>query len=244
MKRKRGFRKTFLQHKAFNYLILAVGIIFLYIMIWLGVGFITIKRIECVSQFGTCNKIIDSKFDSLVGEKYLKAVSKLKNIVGEEALIEKYSFQYTPNGVRIDIIERQARFALAKSDSELKALVDSSGLVLGFTESTQLPTVVNDNFQLSEGKVTNKVLFALEVMHLVNLSYAVTIGKIDDGSSLSIELPKAIKVIFPLEGDIEVLIGSMILIYNDLTNQFGSKLNTHAQIIDTIDLRFKNPVLN
>jgi hypothetical protein len=61
--------------------------------------------------------------------------------------------------------------------------------------------------------------------------YQISKGEID-GNSLVVELPTAVRVIFPLDGtkDKDVLLGSLRLIYSEVTDK-------------EIDLRFKNALL-
>ena len=49
-------------------------------------------------------------------------------------------------------------------------------------------------------------------------------------SGLVVELPTRVRVILPLEGSVEILLGSLRLIYSQVTDK-------------EIDLRFKNPIL-
>jgi hypothetical protein len=66
--------------------------------------------------------------------------------------------------------------------------------------------------------------------------YQVGQSSIQDGSLL-VELPGQIRVIFPLEGDSEILLGSLRLIYSKVRED--GNLAGYSQI----DLRFTNPVL-
>jgi hypothetical protein len=55
--------------------------------------------------------------------------------------------------------------------------------------------------------------------------------------SLLVELPGQIRVIFPLDGDSQILLGSLRLIYSKIQNE------GNPEKYSQIDLRFKNPVL-
>ncbi len=93
--------------------------------------------------------------------------------------------------------------------------------------------ITSENFPNVGEKVTEETLFALELLYDMFSFYQVQTGKIDK-SSLVIELSRGPKVIFPLEGSHQVLLGSLRLVL--------SKLNSDSQV-STIDLRFKNPVI-
>lgn len=66
-----------------------------------------------------------------------------------------------------------------------------------------------------------------------------------ENNSLLVELNDYPKIIFPLEGDREVLVGTAIFILSKI-NKIGISDGKIADIqsrISTIDLRYKNPVI-
>ena len=65
--------------------------------------------------------------------------------------------------------------------------------------------------------------------------YQVGCGVISN-DTLVVDMKDGFKVIFPLEGDEQVLLGSLRLIYSKIQT---SNLNNYKQV----DLRFANPVL-
>ena len=84
--------------------------------------------------------------------------------------------------------------------------------------------------------VSAQELFALELIQGIWQMYQVGLGELkDDG--LVVELPGRITVIFPKEGDKDILLGEVRLVYGKVENI--DTLGKYSQI----DLRFKNPVL-
>jgi hypothetical protein len=73
-------------------------------------------------------------------------------------------------------------------------------------------------------------------------SYQVREGIIED-ESLVIELSQGPRVIFPLEGEKEVLLGSLRLVLSKLNNDAQDSKIENVSGASIIDLRFKNPVI-
>lgn len=87
-------------------------------------------------------------------------------------------------------------------------------------------------------KVSDKQLFALNLIYDIFSSYQVQKGRIEN-DSLIIDRIGSQTIIFPLEGDKEALMGALTLILTKLKETAkDSRIN-----IREIDLRFKNPVL-
>lgn len=216
--------------------------------VYLGVRFllgkIELNKVDCVSQYGQCTHFLTQKFNSFIGEKYLSGIRLIKILANEDPMISSFNLQYVPlAGVRINLIEKEAKYSITTSNKESYSMIDNEGVVLSFSEATQLPTLVTADQPTEKGMaVSRHELFALKLMALMHRNYQVNLGRLE-GDGLVVELPHGPDVIFPLSGDREVLMGSLILVYNDLNSSDGSKLNTNGKIIDTIDLRFKNPVL-
>ena len=79
-------------------------------------------------------------------------------------------------------------------------------------------------------------LFAHDLAQGIFQMYQIRNFAIQNGSLL-VELPGQIRVILPLDGDTDILLGSLRLIYSKIQAD-GNPLG-YSQI----DLRFKNPVL-
>lgn len=89
-------------------------------------------------------------------------------------------------------------------------------------------------------KVSQENLFVLNLIYSLYSSYQVGGGKIEN-QGLVIQLPQGITVIFPLEGDEAVLLGSLRVILDRLNEDIkDSRIEKEVKVID---LRFQNPVL-
>jgi hypothetical protein len=83
--------------------------------------------------------------------------------------------------------------------------------------------------------ISTRDLFALNLILGVNEMYQVLYGTITN-DALVVDIPPSVRVIFPLEGDSEILLGSLRLVYTKVTTSY---LGIYSQI----DMRYKNPVL-
>lgn len=189
--------------------------------------FIKVK-VVCKSQYGECPAETISKFQSLNFKSIFQVKNGIKKVLKDDRMISSYSSQYKiPNTLLVNVLVRKPTFAFKDQDTGNIYLVDDGGSILSIEKSTNLPLVIQ------QGSEPN--LFALNLIKGVYEMYNVSVGKVVD-DSLTVELPGGIKVIFPLEGDSEVLLGSLRLIYTKITS--GESI-----IYYQIDLRFKNPVL-
>lgn len=204
---------------------------------------IKIKNISCSSQFGECSEIISDKLKKYEGDNLSSVKNGIKDAFGNVLLVDKYSIEYKfPNKVNINLIEKTPVSALTNIDKNMFALVDNEGFVISKSVSSELPYIIIDS-QLPETgtKVEEKAFFLLHLMEDIYSAFQIKEGKVD-GNSLVIELEGGLRVIFPLEGDKQTLVGSLVLLYGELQRSENTYMS-EGQKFDTIDLRYKNPVL-
>jgi len=202
--------------------------------------FIQINEVVCVSQFGPC--VLADKLSPLAGKSLDEVKREVTSVLVSEDSIADFSMQFKiPGTLEVAVIEKTPKFALRDLNSGFFALVDKEGKVLKIVEESSLPSVTVDGELPDVGeKVKEEYFFALDLLYNVFASYAAVAGRIED-SSLVVNLPDGYKVVFPLAGDRDVLLGALRLLIGRL-NEGGkdSKINGG---ISEIDLRFKNPVL-
>ena len=207
---------------------------------------IKIKEIVCQSQFGPCNSSILTVIDNIGSKEssYDEVKKEIQGTLSNSILISDYSFHFQfPNIIEINILERKPLFAIKAKGTNSYALVDKEGYVLYFQEITGLPYLITTESPPNVGeRISDKTSFALEVLYGTFSAYQVREGKIED-ESLVIELSQGPKVIFPLEGDKEVLLGSLRLILSKLNNEEKDSKIENVSGARIIDLRFKNPVI-
>jgi hypothetical protein len=241
MKRKPANQTPPISRK--NILIIVFSIVLLSLVTVILNNFLKLKNISCRSELDNCNSALSAKLNSLKGQKLFKSVKIANNILKEDATVSSFSMQYLPPfGFSVNVIEKHPKFAITDGQSGIYEQLDMNGYAISLTNSTNLPVLTTAKKPDLGQKIDEEGLFALNIISDVKKTYDINKSELTtDG--LVIELNKGIKVLFPSTGDRQVLIGSLILIYNDLEDPNGSKLNTSGKKIATIDLRFKNPVL-
>lgn len=201
---------------------------------------IKISSIICSNQFGSCNTTLNSELSALLGKDIFQAKNDLEKILQNKVYIKNYSIYYKfPDKLEVNIIVRKPKYSIFNNENYL--LIDDEGTVLSLSDSTVLPTIINAERFLNVGEnISPKELFSLKIVYDVQSIYKIK-RAVFKQNELEIELADSYKVIFPVEGDREVLVGSLVLILDSLKDsEFRSENMINVQIID---LRFKNPVL-
>lgn len=199
-------------------------------------------KIECISQYGPCNKEAVDSLASLEGSSLFLAKGSAKKLLENNFLVESFALQYKiPDILEARVIERKPSFAVDFSDSDFIALVDKDGYVLSFQEATSLPTLYVSGIKFSRGElVGEKIIFSSQIMLGMHVYYKVRRVEIVD-DSLYIDLVDGLTAIFPLEGKRDVLLGSFVAIFSKLNaKQDGFRIDNK---IRQVDLRYENPVL-
>jgi len=215
---------------------LILGVLVLIVLTIFVSRILKIGDITCSSQFGPCNVTIFAKLENLEGLPFHQAKVGISEILAHEVLVKDFSIQfYLPNRLSVNLIERKPQFAVVRSDTKALALVDAEGYIVSIEEASNLPQIVIPEGIGSVGeKVSQENFFALLILADLFSFYQVKVGVVENGA-LYIFLNDGTKVIFPLEGDREILISSLALV---LKRYEGVDVKPRE-----IDLRFKNPVL-
>lgn len=203
---------------------------------------VQIKRIECTSQYGVCLPNTQKSIDSINLSNLYKTKNDSENLLSEISTIKDFSVNFKlPDKLSISVIESKPIYAVKSQGSDLVALVDEQGAVTSFVDSTPLTTLITGNQTPNLGeKIDESDLFALTIIS--NISEKITSAKIED-NKLRVKLESDPDVIFPLNGDKDVLLGSMTLILSRLKDDGENLRIEEAGSIREIDLQFKNPVI-
>lgn len=202
---------------------------------------IKVKKVECHSQYGLCSNELLIKVNSVLGDSIDGAKKKAAEVFKNTQLIENYSFRFKlPSTLRIDLILKKPKYALYSKETKEIVVVDGKGVVLEKATDTNLPHVtISDNLPNVGEVVDSKKIFALEIIHSIYYLYQVKSGEIIN-DSLEVIIPGSAKIIFPLGGERDILLGSIKLILSRL-NQDENSLKIGK--VKEIDLRYKNPVI-
>lgn len=194
-------------------------------------------RVECKTQYGECPVEINSRLQTLNSKSMFVAKREAKKILEESFLVMDFSVQFKlPNVLEANLLIKKPAFVMRSRASGEAIAVDSGGKVISQNAASSLPTVVMAGDLPEVGSdVSGENLLALKLVAGVFAMYQVQEGEIRN-ASLVVELPGSLRVIFPLEGDAEIMLGSLRLIYTKIQNDYAGRFSE-------IDLRFKNPVL-
>lgn len=202
-------------------------------------GFLIKVQVACKSQYGECPPQVVEKIGPVNGKRMYWARRELKKTLESDFLVSAFTIQFKlPNILKVDTVIKKAVFALKDKGSGNIALVDKEGTVLAYAASTVLPmAMVAESLPPIGDLVSGRNLTALILMQGVFKMYQTATGYIE-GDTLVVDLPGAIRVIFPLAGfDTDKLLGSVRLIYTNIRD------NQQEKTYSEIDLRYRNPVL-
>lgn len=217
--------------------ILIIVVLSIITVIILVLPFYIKVKTECRSQYGECPAEVTSSINfnqtSLISTK-----RRIKKALGTSPLVMDYRTQFKLPGVLvIDIVIKKPFFAIRGTNQTEIGLVDTDGKVLSMVSETGLPIVNNSTQTIKLGEsVTNQDLFALKLIQGIYEMYQVRESQIQD-NSLVVELPSQIKVLLPLSGERDLILGTIRLVYAKVLSEEQKGKYTE------IDLRFKNPVI-
>lgn len=206
-------------------------------MFFLAWPFFLKVDIKCQSQYGECSQEIIKGINNYRWHSLYSAKAGVSKSLKTNFLVSDYSMQFKlPNIIAVNVLVKKPAFALFDKNANQAVLVDLDGEVLSVEPNTALPVVyVSQNLPKPGENVGEKNLFALKLIRGVFDMYQITSGEVQNGS-LVVDLPGPLRVIFPGEGDSQVILGALKLIYARTQGDLAGKFSQ-------IDLRFKNPVL-
>lgn len=188
---------------------------------------VVIASSTCSSQKGGCTEEIENLLSSQIGKNYFSARGFLVDRLNDSTRVESYNLRFIfPSTINLEIIEKEAVVALAFAPEQVFTF-DERGNVLGEVTQTNLPTV-----KVVEGLSDKPIKFAAQLFVDLNKYYNVNSAELSKfGLKTNIS---GTEVIFPVEGDIDVLLGSLEVVL---------QLKPSTGKIYTVDLRYKNPVI-
>ncbi|KKP40699.1 hypothetical protein A2130_03930 [Candidatus Woesebacteria bacterium GWC2_33_12] len=229
-------RKKTKKLNIFKILSILLVIIFLMFIPLIIQKSIKIQKIECKTQYGDCEGLGDRL--QVIGN-YKDVKNQIEQELNKNIQINNYLIQYKiPDILKIELNLKKPKYAIF--DSQKYYLLDKNGLILSDTNETNLPTLVVKNYQNKIGSnISDKELFSLKIIEKTAWLYSVKVGFLEN-NELKITLKEGVLVHFPLEGDIDTLVGSLRLVFSRLNDgSQGIKMSD----IDEIDLRFKSVIL-
>jgi cell division septal protein FtsQ len=214
-----------------RYLVLLVVIILVFGGGYFAFNKIKIQKITCRSQFGECDSELKSQIANFHKGDVFQTKESLDSMLVADKNVSKYEINFLlPFNFEVNVIEREPIVAFVKNDGGF-ALVDSQGQIVDNAAETNLPRIVS--YSTLD---TQQIMYIANLVNRIYNFFGSTTARV---SADGIEIPniKGKDVIFPLQGDQDVLLGSLTLILSRLPT------TPEATTIRVIDLRFKNPVL-
>ncbi|EKE06119.1 MAG: hypothetical protein ACD_19C00079G0024 [uncultured bacterium] len=221
----------------YKYLSIFLICIFIYLVPTVIKKLIRVNKIECASQYGSCTEDLGYKIYEL--SDYKTAKDGLQKLFDKNIQVDSYLIQYKiPSTIKIDLVLKKPKFTIKNLNSDYY-LIDKDGLILDIEKESNL-IVLNSEVVYSIGqKISEKDMFALNIIEKVGIISSISNSEIKNGI-LEIKTNGGILVKFPTEGDIDVLVGSLRLIFSRLNDETGG---IRMEDVHEIDLRFKNTVL-
>jgi cell division protein FtsQ len=198
---------------------------------------IKVNKIECISQFGDCPSELKNKLQLAGGRDYYIAKNYIENELKNDISVENYLIQYKiPSTIKVDLNLKKPKFAI--KNNEKYFLVNKEGLVLNIVSETNLPVLVS-NVDLSlGGRLDDNHLFALKLIEKISFLYTIVSNTIENNELKILTTEKLVRL--PLEGDVDLLVGSLRLIFSRLNE---ASQGIRMEDVAEIDLRFQSPIL-
>jgi len=194
-----------------------------------------IRNIICVSQYGECNYQLQQKFQEVEGSPLKKTLRELDLYLSENERIEEYKVNFKPlDNILVSITEAKSEIAIKEKGFEKFFLVSSKGELISEASASALPKVFIGREDIKFDSFES--LFAVKL--LVELSKFYDIQEVTlSESEIKAVYKQEIELIFPVEADIDVLLGSLELLL------FQLKQKLPDTTISSIDLRYKNVIV-
>lgn len=198
---------------------------------------IVVASTSCESQFGPCSEEIEDIIDRSIGQSYIDAKGSLGKALSESSRIEKYAVKFkVPSIVVVRVVEKKAEIALKFADHRYLT-VDRKGNLIAEVDSTQLPTI-----EVTDTPNDHQIAYASDMFWNLFSYYGVTYAKLDKYSLRA--SVRGAGVIFPLEGDLDIIFGSLEVLLLQLNRVNENPTINSVGKYSIIDLRYKNPVIS
>ena len=203
---------------------------------------IKVNDVVCVSQFYTCNEGLQNDINSIKKGSLINTRGNLIRLLKNEVIVKNFSFQYQLDGKLIlHIDEREFKYCITNKQNsyyadELGTVIKSvSGIGVNCIQNTSSVYKIKDY-------LNSKDLLSEQIFNRLRSIKTLESGIIDENKFV-IEYEDGIKLIFPLEGQSDVLIGKAYY----TISQFG-KINEYiigngSSGITEVDFRYNNPII-
>lgn len=202
--------------------------------------FLKVRSVSCeLDRSLPCSSSLVEKLSAFEGTRLFQSERKIRQMLTSLPEVESYAVRTFPLGdVVVRIILREGRVAIKPESSNTYTLYTKDGILVKEASETNLPTIV-----LKEQINTEAVPFVAALSYQLTTILPVSQMTVE-GESLKVVLRDNRILLYPLEGDIDVLLGSTLITFSQLNLTDGKLIiDRQAVVIREIDFRFKNPVL-
>ena len=202
---------------------------------------IKINSVSCKSQFGVCSDEINQLFTQAEGENIISSRNKIEELASTHNKIVSFSISFAlPPSYEVHIEEKKPQIALKNINKSSYFLIDFDGDTVRESDSTVLPIVFVEN----DVDNTDTLSFTANLVSSLNQYYQLESSKLES-DKLTVKFKSGRIIIFPLSGDIDILLGSVeVLLFRLNSISQNSKIEGSVNsAYNTIDLRFNNPVI-
>lgn len=211
------------------------------IFVFIAAGFLMTRRVkvasaECESQFGPCSEEVRNIVSDEIGDSFFSAKKDLGKRLSESSRVEKYNIRFDlPESLVVEVVEKKPEVAF-KFAEDRYFLFDISGNSLGEVSQTALPLI-----EVRDVPSDADISYAAKLFTELFKYYDVSSGILDK-FGLTVKV-RNVDIVFPLEGDVDVLFGAMEVVLLQLNRSRENPTIDSAGNFTTIDLRYKNPVI-
>ncbi|MCX7928099.1 MAG: hypothetical protein N2558_00245 [Patescibacteria group bacterium] len=209
-----------------------------------------VKKITCevVNSSKDCSYYIPEILDHYKNSKFYSFYKNMYLELKKEVIIKDFAIylDLINFGWIVKIIPRKICCAIAKDQAGPFLIVSQDGYVISRKfENLNLPLIFVETELPEKGALLDeKTMFALSILKDMHFIYGVNFGVLNK-DRLVIELDAKKRVLFPLKGEKDLLIGGIMYVLNRLENRYVIT-KQEISFLDSgieIDMRFTNPVL-
>jgi hypothetical protein len=202
-------------------------------LLMVGVFGLKIGEVGCESQYGPCSAEVRKLADEASGKNMFAARKRIDEKLGKSSLVIEYTLEFRlPFGLKVEVVENKGEAVVVDATSGDARIIDREGRTVKEAEGSSLPRLVKKD----AGVTAEQEAFAGEILNTLMRWKGTKTGEIEN-EGFRVKTDGGYTFVFPLEGDVDILLGSMNLILSWLNTNGGDTR------ITLVDLRYKNPVI-
>lgn len=200
--------------------------------------FLPVKQVECTSQYGICSEEVLSEINKIDKSRFLKTKRILTAKLKTNSKIKDFQINYQfPQRLSLFVFERKPEIAILRKNDDKYILTDRDGFILGQAVETPLPVMKI----VEVGHTQSELRQATELFYEIFSAWGISQSELR-GDALWFKNSQGQEVAFPLEGDIDKILGAYTLVLSWLKSE-NKDFTIENSSVTEIDFRFRNPVI-